>query len=191
MKVLSRAEFTRKCCFIIWQSWLCKLACALKAFKKADVLSFLLPFIMSKSDPIIIMTTEFIVCWYYVEKWIALFVFPVPSRAPSGIQLSNVQFNDVKVQWDPLPRQYINGPLLGYRVYYQEDNLLKAPLGYVDTRNPFANMVTLKGLKTGFRYRIQIAAFTSKGVGPKSYNWQYITVGGFNDGYTTVCLWVL
>ena len=106
---------------------------------------------------------------------------PVPSRAPSGIQLSNGQFNDVKVQWDPLPRQYINGHLLGYRVFYQEDSFLKSPLGYVDTTNPFVNMVMLKGLKTGFNYRIQIAAFTSKGVGPKSYYWQYITVGRSND----------
>ena len=31
---------------------------------------------------------------------------------------SNARFNQIKVQWDPLPPQYANERLRGYTIYY-------------------------------------------------------------------------
>ena len=46
------------------------------------------------------------------------------SKSPvfdfSSQQGSNALFNQIKMQWDPLPHQYANGRLRGYTVYYKE-----------------------------------------------------------------------
>ena len=99
----------------------------------------------------------------------------VPSRAPSYIRMTNVTFNQVKVQWDPLPQQFANGRLLGYTIYYHEYYYPHTKKS-LKTRSPYVNMVILRGLKAATRYRIAVAAFTSKGVGTQSYS-QYITTG--------------
>ena len=36
----------------------------------------------------------------------------------SSQQGSNARFNQIKVQCDPLPPQYVNGRLCGYTIYY-------------------------------------------------------------------------
>ena len=105
------------------------------------------------------------------------FFFPVPSRAPRNIMVSNVWFDEVKVEWDALPQWFANGRLLGYTVVYQEVSYLRTTsVKTLDTNSPLANTVILRGLKTAHRYRISVAAFTSKGVGPQSYR-KYITIG--------------
>ena len=99
----------------------------------------------------------------------------VPSRAPSYIRMTNLRFDQVKVQWDPLPQQFANGRLLGYTIYYREYYYPYTKKS-LKTRSPHVNMVILRGLKAATRYQIAVAAFTSKGVGTQSY-WQYITTG--------------
>ena len=96
----------------------------------------------------------------------------VPSIAPSNVRVSNPQLGELKVQWDPIPPQAANGRLLGYRVSYIESYWIK----YVNTTNPNTHMVMLRGLKLAQGYRISVAAFTSKGVGPQ-LSWIYITTG--------------
>ncbi|CAH3185289.1 unnamed protein product, partial [Porites lobata] len=100
-------------------------------------------------------------------------LFSVPSRAPSNVRVSNVRFDQVKVQWYPIPHQFANGRLLGYTVYYYEyyNSYLRKS---ASTSNPYTNMVILRGLKAATRYQIAVAAFTSKGPGTQSY-WQSIT----------------
>ena len=100
----------------------------------------------------------------------------VPSRAPSYIRMTNVRFDQVKVQWDPLPQQFVNGRLLGYTVYFYESYKFYKLIKSVSTSGPFVNMVILRGLKAVTRYQIAVAAFTSKGAGTQSY-WQSITTG--------------
>ncbi|XP_073248869.1 uncharacterized protein [Porites lutea] len=99
----------------------------------------------------------------------------VPSRAPSNVRVTNVRFDQVKVQWDPLPHQYVNGRLLGYTIYYYEDYYSYLSKS-VSTSNPYVNIVILRGLKTATRYWLSVAAFTSKGPGTQSY-WQSTTTG--------------
>ena len=99
----------------------------------------------------------------------------VPSRAPSNVRVTNVRFDQVKVQWDPLPHQYVNGRLLGYTIYYYEDYYSYLSKS-VSTSNPYVNIVILRGLKAATRYWLSVAAFTSKGPGTQSY-WQARTTG--------------
>ena len=82
----------------------------------------------------------------------------------------------MKVQWDPLPQQYANGRLLGYRVYFNEYPYYSYLAKAVNTSSANVYMVILRDLKAAQRYRIRVAAFTSKGVGPLSY-YLYITTG--------------
>ena len=100
----------------------------------------------------------------------------VPSRAPSYIRMTKVRFDQVKVEWNPLPQQFANGRLLGYTVYFYEYYNWYKLTKSVSTSGPFVNMVILRGLKAATRYQIAVAAFTSKGAGTQSY-WQHITTG--------------
>ena len=104
----------------------------------------------------------------------------VPSRAPSYIRLSNLQFAEVKVQWEPLLQQYANGRLLGYKVYFREYTSYYYYYSYftktVNTSSANVTMVILRDLRQATRYEIAVAAFTSKGEGPRSY-WTSVTTG--------------
>lgn len=89
---------------------------------------------------------------------------------------------EITVNWDPLPEQYANGRLLGYRVFFQ--NTVHYIVSYpasskawiVNVTNPNTTHVTLTGLKPVQLYRIYVSAFTFKGEGPRtSYN--YIKTG--------------
>ena len=108
--------------------------------------------------------------------------FLVPSRAPSYIRLSNLHLTDLKVHWNPLSEQYTNGRLLGYRVYYREytpryNDYYDPYLGKsVNTSSAEVTMVILTDLKEARAYQIAVAAFTSKGEGPRS-NWMSIMTG--------------
>lgn len=94
------------------------------------------------------------------------------------MRLSNFQFNEIKVQWDPVPQQYVNGRLRGYRIHVYEYDYFVTFVKTVDTGSPHVHMVILKELKAAQRYRINVAAYTSKGEGPQSYS-RYITTGIF------------
>ena len=106
--------------------------------------------------------------------------FLVPSTAPSYIRLSNLHLAEVKVQWNPLSQYYANGRLLGYRVYFREYNSYYYYYSYltrsVNTSSANVTMVILRDLKQATTYQIAVAAFTSKGEGPRSY-WMSITTG--------------
>ena len=104
----------------------------------------------------------------------------VPSTAPSYIRLSNLHLAEVKVQWNPLSQYYANGRLLGYRVYFREYRSYYYYYSYltssVNTSSANGTMVILRDLKQATTYQIAVAAFTSKGEGPRSY-WMSITTG--------------
>ncbi len=101
--------------------------------------------------------------------------FLVPSKGPPNLQLLNVHSDQVKVQWDPISQQHANGRILGYSVYVHESDFFPWFIKTVKTKRPSDHMMILKGLKEAQGYKISVAALTSKGVGPQSY--QYITTG--------------
>ena len=100
----------------------------------------------------------------------------VPSRAPSVLRVTSVAFTtDLLVQWYPLQQYYANGKLLGYTIYYREYSYYWSSYKSVNTSSPYPSRFTLKDLKPGQRYRVAVAAFTSKGVGPRSYYYSATT----------------
>ena len=108
--------------------------------------------------------------------------FSVPSRAPNGLRVTSFEFtSDLLVQWSPLPRQFANGKLLGYTIYYRDYNYFWSPYESVNTSSPYPTQFTLKNLKPAHEYLVAVAAFTSKGVGPWSA-YEYAITGMFwND----------
>ncbi|XP_015751521.1 PREDICTED: uncharacterized protein LOC107331445 [Acropora digitifera] len=123
----------------------------------------------------------------------------VPSRAPS-VFVTNVTSTSVTVQWNPLPPQYINGRLLGYRVFFKKTANYSFPVDASSMVVYNSNWVTLNNLEPGQRYEITVTAFTSKGDGPQSDSYSVITactlsvnnsVGLINVAYRDPlhCLW--
>ena len=105
-------------------------------------------------------------------------LFSVPSKAPNGVRVTSFEFtSDLLVEWNPLPQQYANGKLLGYIIYYwenQDDSSYK----WVFAPGQSSSYFTLKDLKPALQYQVTVTAFTSKGVGPLS-DFNYITTGMF------------
>ncbi|KAL9986057.1 hypothetical protein ACROYT_G000123 [Oculina patagonica] len=92
----------------------------------------------------------------------------VPNRAPSGVRVNSVEFtSDLLVEWNPLPQFYANGILLGYTIYYKENDV-SSPFKSIHGSFHNPTQSTLKDLKPAQEYLIAVAAFTSKGVGPLS-----------------------
>ena len=85
------------------------------------------------------------------------------------------EVKEVKVQGQPPPQQYAAGRLLGYRVYYREYTSSKSKS--VKTSSANVTMVILRDLKQATTYKLTVAAFTSKGEGPTSYGWRFMTTG--------------
>ena len=105
-----------------------------------------------------------------------LSIFSVPSTGPSGLRVSRIQFNELKVQWNPIPQHSVNGRLLGYVVYYQEYPYYWYSTKRVNTSRPDVNMLVLSDLKAAHSYRVWVAGFTRAGTGPQSSSY-YLTTG--------------
>ncbi|XP_068682562.1 uncharacterized protein [Montipora foliosa] len=94
----------------------------------------------------------------------------VPSEAP-WIEKYNLSSNgSVQLYWQPISENRRNGIIVGYSIFYE--TLCKTSSwhsGVINVSAPSKNY-TLNELLPGFGYRIRIAAFTSKGMGPQSYH---------------------
>ena len=102
--------------------------------------------------------------------------FSVPSRAPANVRVANHGLNELLVEWDPLPPQYANGIILGYSIFYKDTQYYYSLEKTVNTSKPEDSHVILAGIQIDIRYRISVAAFTSKGQGPRS-PYLYVTKG--------------
>lgn len=102
--------------------------------------------------------------------------FAVPSRAPSNVRAASHGLNELLIRWEPLPHQYTNGRLLGYKVYYKNTDYYYSSEISVNTSNADETQAVLGGVQTGSRYKISVVAFTSKGEGPRSPD-LYLTKG--------------
>ena len=79
------------------------------------------------------------------------------------------------VQWNSLPPQYINGRLLGYRVFFNKTANYSFPVDASSMVVYNSTWVTLNNLEPGQRYEITVTAFTSKGDGPQSDSYSVTT----------------
>ena len=103
----------------------------------------------------------------------------VPSRAPTNVQVENHGLNELLVKWDPIPQQYVNGRLQGYKVFYKNTRYYYNPEIIVNTSNSDITQVILPNIQTGERYQISVAGFTPRGQGPRS-SYLYITKGEYH-----------
>ena len=83
------------------------------------------------------------------------------------------------VQWNPLPQQYHNGRLLGYRVFFRKTANSPFPVDVSSVAVYNTSWVTLNNLEPGQPYEVNVSAFTSKGDGPRSTH--YIVTTGKSD----------
>ena len=104
--------------------------------------------------------------------------FLVPSRAPYLSRVRSVAFSsDLMVYWYPISPNYVNGRLLGYSIYYRYRQSYYSWSSHesVNTSSHNATYLKLTNLKPGQQYRVSVAAFTSKGVGARSYEYSAMT----------------
>ena len=102
----------------------------------------------------------------------------VPGLAPNNITFSEVRETQFKVTWNPLPQQFHNGRLLGYKVYFRRSAYYPIPFNTSSlvTSSPNMTWVLITGLVPAQRYDVSVAAYTSKGEGLRS-SFYYVTTG--------------
>ncbi|CAH3164520.1 unnamed protein product, partial [Porites evermanni] len=96
----------------------------------------------------------------------------VPTRPPQNVLAQNLTSEkSINVNWSPVLGGHVNGPLLGYSLKYQRIRTAERVLEDIEedtlTFKP-DELSTVLQVKTYSTYRIRVAAFTPKGLGPYS-----------------------
>lgn len=91
---------------------------------------------------------------------------------PQSVTAQNLTSeSSIDVTWSPVPDGQVNGILLGYSVKYQRILTADREVFDIDehalTVKPTDRSITLL-VQTYSTYRIRVAAFTRKGIGPYS-----------------------
>ena len=102
--------------------------------------------------------------------------FAVPSQAPRNFKVVGVNPNSIEVQWSPVPPQYIQGVLSGYRVQYKRKSSFLSNNGKSLTVNSSVTAVQIRILEANTKYVLTVAALTRKGPGPYSGEVQAQTI---------------
>ncbi|XP_068721502.1 uncharacterized protein [Montipora capricornis] len=89
----------------------------------------------------------------------------VPDHPPLDISATTIGSSLVLLEWNPVPPEYTNGNVLGYKVFYGDVSGTTREKSTVSTRKTFQN---IEGLTAHTNYRFQILAFTAKGDGATS-----------------------
>ncbi|CAH3191318.1 unnamed protein product, partial [Porites evermanni] len=96
----------------------------------------------------------------------------VPTRPPQGVVAQNLTSEkSINVNWSPVLSGHVNGPLLGYSLKYQRirtaERVFEDREEHTLTFKP-EELSTVLQVETYSTYRIRVAAFTPKGLGPYS-----------------------
>lgn len=106
--------------------------------------------------------------WNYGKSFqeFLTFAFTVPSLPPQNVSAYNTSSTSLHVSWREVPRGFVHGILLGYRVLY------KIPNGEtntsIDTTSETTRYKELQGLKKFTIYEVNVLAFTAIGDGVNS-----------------------
>ena len=115
---------------------------------------------------------------------LCLYLFhEVPSMPPQGLTALNLTSEAyINVSWSPVPTDQVNGILFGYFLKYQRISTSERQVfdtkEHTLTLKPSDLSISLQ-VQTYSTYRIQVAAFTRKGLGPYSeyaYAGKYLKV---------------
>uniref|UniRef100_A0A4W4EWH0 Cell adhesion molecule DSCAM n=1 Tax=Electrophorus electricus TaxID=8005 RepID=A0A4W4EWH0_ELEEL len=91
----------------------------------------------------------------------------VPSRAPENVVTTATTPETISLSWSPLPKEALNGMLLGYRIIYWA-NLPDGELGEIKNITTTKPSLELEGLEKYTNYSIQVLAYTQAGDGVHS-----------------------
>ncbi|XP_068725120.1 uncharacterized protein [Montipora capricornis] len=89
----------------------------------------------------------------------------VPDHPPLNISATTIGSSAVLLEWNPVPPEHTNGKVLGYKVFYGDENGTTRGKSTVSTGKTFQN---IEGLTPHTNYIFQILAFTAKGDGTTS-----------------------
>ncbi|KTG42252.1 hypothetical protein cypCar_00015976, partial [Cyprinus carpio] len=91
----------------------------------------------------------------------------VPSRPPENVVTTATTSETISLSWSALPKEALNGMLLGYRVIYWA-NLPDGELGEIRNITTTKPSLDLERLEKYTNYSIQVLAFTRAGDGVRS-----------------------
>ena len=83
----------------------------------------------------------------------------------------------IDVNWSPVPDGHVNGPLMGYSLKYQRIRTAERAVSDTEEHTLIfkpSELSTVLKVQTYSTYRIKVAAFTQKGLGPYS---EYVYAG--------------
>ena len=92
-------------------------------------------------------------------------IFLVPDRPPSEISTSSLGSSIIELKWSPVPPEYANGKVLGYKVITSGGNGTLGKNRTITTTRTFYN---IEKLTPSTNYSFQVLAFTAKGDGARS-----------------------
>ena len=96
-----------------------------------------------------------------------IFHISVPSAPPPDVLAVNTSSTSLLIEWDPLLPAQTHGILRGYVVFYKRRAYRNRPWVLRRT-TPTTRAVEIFGLRKFTKYNIQVAGFTSKGIGRRS-----------------------
>ena len=94
------------------------------------------------------------------------FLFTVPSLPPTNVSAHNTSSTSLHVSWHEVPKGFVHGILLGYRVLYKIANVTGNKS--ITTTSETINKRELQELKKFTIYEINVLAFTAIGDGANS-----------------------
>ena len=101
------------------------------------------------------------------------FKISVPSKPPTNVNVESNTRSSISVSWGMIPENSRNADILGYFVFYCEQNGTNCPLR--DARLNYSLEIT--DLDPGKGYKVQVAGYNKVGLGTKSAA-RTVIVGG-------------
>lgn len=102
----------------------------------------------------------------YDVCFISLIIVPTSSPHYHGYMIDEA--GCLQITWDPISEHERNGHIIGYIITYVAECFDGQDIGHEGnvTVSGLSNNVTFCELRSGWKYRIDISGFTSKGMGP-------------------------
>lgn len=90
----------------------------------------------------------------------------MPTRAPTNVTVVTRDSSSIRVTWQPIPKEYHNGVLLGYIVFYRKRGTKKWQRQTISSADSY--FYVIYGLLPGDSYIVAVAGYTKNGTGKKS-----------------------
>ncbi|XP_031549873.1 protein sidekick-1-like [Actinia tenebrosa] len=90
----------------------------------------------------------------------------VPTKAPDNVTAVSRDASSIRITWQPIPKKYHNGILLGYIVFYRKRDTNKWQRQTISSADTYSYIIN--GLLPGESYIIAVAGYTKNGTGKKS-----------------------